>query len=152
MLLTCTIHFANKNALKGGLLETLHLVRPTLMLGVPRVWEKMYEKMQAVARNNGYIKTMIASWAKSQALYYNMNKISGNATKNWGYVFARWLILSRVRTALGLDRCKLCFSAAAPLSVEIKQYFLSLDIPLLEAYGMSECSGAHVANSNECFR
>ena len=152
MLLISTMYFANKNALKGGLLETLLLARPTVVLGVPRVWEKIYEKMQIVARSNGYVKTMIASWAKSHALYYNMNRVSGNSTKSWGYVFARWLILSRIRAALGLDRCKLCCSAAAPLSVEIQKYFLSLDIPLLEAYGMSECSGAHSASLNEYFR
>jgi len=35
-------------------------VRPTKFLGVPRVWEKIYDKMQAVAKSNGYLKTKIS--------------------------------------------------------------------------------------------
>nr|XP_012147854.1 PREDICTED: very long-chain-fatty-acid--CoA ligase bubblegum isoform X2 [Megachile rotundata] len=152
MLLGGTVYFAAKDALKGSLLNTLLLARPTIVLGVPRVWEKIYSKMQEVARSNGFVKTLIGSWAKSQALYYNTNKLQGNDTKNWGYVFARWLVLSKVRAALGLDRCQVCFTAAAPLSREIKQYFMSLDILILEAYGMSECSGGHALNLNECYK
>ncbi|PBC34989.1 Long-chain-fatty-acid--CoA ligase ACSBG2 [Apis cerana cerana] len=142
-----TIYFADQNALKGSLINTLLVARPTTFVGVPRVWEKIYEKMQAVAANNGFIKTWIASWAKSQALYYNINKMNGNDHKHWSYIIAKCLIFNKIRAALGLDRCKMCISAAAPLSSEIKQYFLSLDIPILDAYGMSECSGAHTLNT-----
>ncbi|XP_076245683.1 acyl-CoA synthetase bubblegum family member 1 isoform X2 [Calliopsis andreniformis] len=147
-----TIYFADKNALKGTLLNTLLSARPTIFVGVPRVWEKIYEKMQAVARNNGLIKTWIASWAKAQGLYYYTNKMNGTDFKHWGYLFAKWLIFSKVKGALGLDRCKACVTAAAPLSTEVKQYMMSLDIPILEAYGMSECSGAHTLSTHEHFR
>lgn len=42
------------------------------------------------------------------------------------------MVFSRVKAALGLDRCKIFLSAAAPISVEIKKYFMSIDIPLTE--------------------
>lgn len=108
--------------------------------------------MQVVASNNGIIKSWIASWAKAQGLYYNLNKMNnGIDYKHWGYLFAKWFIFNKVRATLGLDRSKLCISAAAPLSTEIKQYFMSLDIPILEAYGMSESSGAHcLGTPNYC--
>lgn len=128
------------------------VARPTVFVGVPRVWEKICEKMQAVARGNGLIKTWIASWAKAQGLYYYTNKMNGNDFKHWGYLFARWLIFSKIRIALGLDRCEICITAAAPLSVEVKRYLMSLDIPILDAYGMSECGGAHTLCTNEYFR
>lgn len=147
-----TIYFADQNALKGSLINTLLVARPTAFVGVPRVWEKIYEKMQAVAANNGFIKTWIASWAKSQALYYNINKMNGNDRKHWSYIIAKCLVFNKIRAALGLDRCKMCISAAAPLSSEIKQYFLSLDIPILDVYGMSECSGAHTLNTPVNFK
>ncbi|XP_033328653.2 acyl-CoA synthetase bubblegum family member 1 isoform X1 [Megalopta genalis] len=149
MTIAGTLYFADKNALKGTLVETLVVARPTVFVGVPRVWEKIFERMQAVARNNGMIKSWIASWAKAQGLFYNMNKLKGTDFKHWGYLIAKWLIFNKVKAALGLDRCGVCVTAAAPLSTEIKQYFLSLDIVILEAYGMSECGGAHTLSTND---
>lgn len=142
-----TVHFADPGALKGTLVNTLAETQPTIFLGVPRVWEKIYEKMQEKARSNGVIKTWIAKWAKAQSIYYYTNKMNGVDYKHWGYVFAKWLIFDKVKAALGLNKCRIFASAAAPISTDVKRYFLSLDIPILEAYGMSECSGAHTLTS-----
>ncbi|XP_017763561.1 PREDICTED: very long-chain-fatty-acid--CoA ligase bubblegum isoform X2 [Eufriesea mexicana] len=147
-----TIYFADKDAFRGSLINTMVKVRPTTFIGVPRVWEKIHERMQAVAGNSGFIRKWIISWAKAQALHYNINKMNGNDHKHWGYIFAKWLIFNKVRALLGLDRCNLQFTAAAPLSSEIKQYFMSLDIVLLEIYGMSECTGPHLCSTPENFR
>ena len=51
-----TVYFADKNALKGTLTQTLKEALPTIFFGVPRVWEKMYEKMQEVSQ---YFKTYL---------------------------------------------------------------------------------------------
>ena len=152
MSAAATVYFADKNALKGSLIETLVVARPTAFLGVPRVWEKIYEKMMEVARSNGPIKTWIATWAKAQGLQYNMNKMNGVDYKHWGYLIAKWLIFNKVKATLGLNRCKIFVTAAAPLSTEIKRYFMSLDMPIMEAYGMSECSGAHTLSVNYKYR
>ena len=149
MVCGATVYFADNNALKGSLIDTLLVARPTQFLAVPRVWEKIYEKMMAVARSNGPIKTWIATWAKAQGLHYNINKMNGVDYKHWGYVFAKLLIFSKVKANLGLERCKTFFTSAAPLSVDIQKYFMSLDMPLMEAYGMSECGGAHTMSSND---
>lgn len=50
-------------------------------------------------------------------------------------------MLSQIRVALGLDRCRLCFVGAAPVTMQTLQYFQSINIPLNEIFGMSECSG-----------
>ena len=152
MAVGATVYFADKNALKGSLVETLVVARPTAFLGVPRVWEKIYEKMQLVARNNGPIKTWIATWAKAQGLFYNMNKMNGVDYKHWGYLIAKWLVFNKVKAALGLDRCRIFVTAAAPLGNDVKKYFMSLDMPIMEAYGMSECSGAHALSTNNRYK
>ena len=62
---------------QGSLGETLKEVRPTAFLGVPRVWEKMQEKMVASTRGQWRVKTMIARWAKGIGLAGNMSRMNG---------------------------------------------------------------------------
>ncbi|XP_014480935.1 PREDICTED: very long-chain-fatty-acid--CoA ligase bubblegum [Dinoponera quadriceps] len=138
-----TTYFADKNALKGSLLKTLLVAQPTIFLGVPRIWEKFYEKMLEKARGNSAVKTWIAKWAKAQGFYYHTNKMNGVDYKHWGYIFAKWLVFDKVKEALGLNKCRFFISAAAPISIDIKNYFLSLDMPVMEVFGMSECGGPH---------
>ena len=152
VLAATTVYYADKNALKGSLVETLLVAQPTILLAVPRVWEKIYEKMQEKARSNGAIKTCIAKWAKAQGLLYHMNKMNGVDYKHWSYIFAKWLVFDKIKAALGLNKCRIFVTAAAPLNTDIKRYFLSLDIPILEAYGMSECAGAHTLGTYKEFR
>jgi long-chain-fatty-acid--CoA ligase ACSBG len=47
----------------------------------------------------------------------------------------------------GLDQCKACFTAAAPIAPEVVSYFGSLDIPLYEVFGQSECTGPHTVST-----
>ena len=53
------VYFADPSALSGSLIDTLKEVRPTVFFSVPRVWEKIYDRMQEVARSNGWLKTQI---------------------------------------------------------------------------------------------
>jgi long-chain-fatty-acid--CoA ligase ACSBG len=147
----CTIYFGDKNALKGSLVETLKEVKPTVFFAVPRVWEKIYEKMLEVGRSTQGLKKVIGSWAKSTGLERNKKMISGELNSNeigWEHWLANWLVYSPVKANLGLDKCRHLFSGAAPLSVSIMEYFMGLDINICEMYGMSEVQ-AHTGNINQ---
>ncbi|CAG7784884.1 unnamed protein product [Allacma fusca] len=153
--LTCcaSVYFGDKNALKGSLIDTMKEIKPTKFLAVPRVWEKMYEKMQEVGRSTTGVKKTIATWAKSKALDYNMKRMRGvENPETFGFKIANKLILSKIRDALGLTRCDILLSGAAPISREILKYFMSLNIVVTEVYGMSECSGPHCMAIDSAFR
>lgn len=67
------------------------------------------------------------------------------------YSVANTLILSKIKAALGLDKCKGFLYGAAPIKATTVEYFASLDIPILGAYGMSETSAVVTINSNSKF-
>lgn len=145
-----TVHFASPTALKGSLGQTLKSVRPTIFLGVPRVWEKIQELMKSKSKGNAGIKLAIATWAKSKGLEYSKNvQVGGSGETPFLHNLAEKLIFSKVKAALGLDRCHFAFSGAAPLPVETMKYFASLGVHINEVYGMSECCGASTWSTND---
>jgi long-chain-fatty-acid--CoA ligase ACSBG len=149
LTLAATVYFADKDALKGTLLNTLHAARPTVFLGVPRVYEKIQEKMMKAGADAGYLKRSLGAWAKNVTLNYHMDRKAGNQYTSLQYILASKLVLNKVKTALGFDRTKFMFTGAAACSLETKKYFLSLDMSILEAYGMSESSGCHSIAQND---
>ncbi|XP_058245610.1 long-chain-fatty-acid--CoA ligase ACSBG2 isoform X2 [Hemibagrus wyckioides] len=148
-------YFAQPDALKGSLVNTLREVRPTAFMGVPRVWEKMQEKMKAVGAKSSTVRRKVASWAKDVGLQTNLSRMERNGTMTrmpLNYRLAKRLVFRKVRKALGLDRCIRCYTGAAPITKDTLEFFFSLDIPLLELYGMSESSGPHSMSIPEALR
>lgn len=70
----------------------------------------------------------------------------------FSYHLAKKLVFKKVRKALGLDRCSKCYTGAAPITKDTLEFFLSLDIPLYELYGMSESTGPHTISLPEAFK
>ncbi|XP_066552041.1 long-chain-fatty-acid--CoA ligase ACSBG2 isoform X2 [Amia ocellicauda] len=147
-------YFAQPDALKGSLANTLREVRPTAFMGVPRVWEKMQEKMKSIGAKSSAVRRKVAAWAKDVGLQTNLNKMQGssNASMPFNYRLAKRLVFKKVRKGLGLDRCTKCYTGAAPITKDTLEFFLSLDIPVYELYGMSESTGPHTISLPDAFR
>ncbi|NWV69496.1 ACBG2 ligase, partial [Malurus elegans] len=146
------VYFAQPDALKGSLVETLREVRPTAFLGVPRVWEKMEEKMKSVGMKSSAFRRRVASWAKGVGLQTNLKRMNGYSEVPVNFRLAKQLVYKKVRKAIGLDRCTKCYTGAAPITRDTLEYFLSLNIPVLELYGMSESSGPHTVSLPHAFK
>jgi long-subunit acyl-CoA synthetase (AMP-forming) len=120
--------------------QNLREVRPSFFFGVPRVWEKMQAAMQAAGAQASPLRRKLVAWAKRQGLAGGYAEQRGTP-RPFLYGLARRLVFDRVRVRLGLDRARLCAVSAAPIGVPTLEFFLSLGIPVLEVYGMSECTG-----------
>jgi long-chain-fatty-acid--CoA ligase ACSBG len=107
-----TVYFADKDALKSSLVNTMIYVKPTIFLGVPRVWEKIMENIELKLEKIG---------------------LKGKIAKIFGK--------SKIVSQIGLNEVKLCFTGAAPISNGVKNYFGNLGLPLYDIYGLSETSG-----------
>jgi long-chain-fatty-acid--CoA ligase ACSBG len=156
MSLGASLWFAQPDALKGTLTKTLREVRPTFFFGVPRVWEKIQEKMDESIKQS----SLPRQWLLAIGRYFGHEKSIGRqypgspstATNPWGFNCVHMLVLNHIKEALGLDQAKGCFTAAAPISPETLWYFASLDIPVYEVFGQSESTGPHTVSGPNCWK
>lgn len=148
----CT-YFAQPDALKGSLTVTLRDVEPTVFFGVPRVWEKIQEKMVQIGRETRGIAKSLGAWAKNcGAEKTRMNQYGNGGGAPFGYGCANAIVLTKIKKALGLHKVKGCFTAAAPIAPDVLYYFGSLDIPVFEVFGQSECTGPHTVSFTHCWK
>jgi len=146
----CTF-FARPYDLKVGAIgDRLKAVKPTIFIGVPRVWEKIAEKIKAVGKSKPYLVRAFSGWCKRTLLAHQKNcQLGGSGEKYFGHRLAN-AVLGKVKEALGLEKCKFGFTGAAPITVDTLEYFGSLGIQINEVYGMSECTGAVTWSVDSC--
>jgi long-subunit acyl-CoA synthetase (AMP-forming) len=120
--------------------ENLREVRPHLFLGVPRVWEKIQAGMQAAGAQASPLRRRIVRWARGVGLAGGYADQEGRP-RPWSYGLADRLVFSKVRGRLGLDAARMLVVSAAPIAKETLDFFQSLALPIMEVYGMSECTG-----------
>ncbi len=129
----------------------LREVRPSFFLGVPRIWEKMQSAIQAAGAEASPFRRRMVAWARRIGLQAGLAD-QENLPRPRTYWLAKPLVFAKVRRRLGLDRARCCFTSAAPISRGTLEFFLSLGLPILEAYGMSECSGPATVSYPDRYR
>jgi long-chain acyl-CoA synthetase len=111
----------------------MKVVKPTIMTAVPRLLEKIFNKIKTQISQKPFISRMIASFAFSYALKENMNKNS--------ILFKIYdkVVYSKFREIFG-SRVEKLVSGGAPLSKEIAIFFVNIGVPVYQGYGMTEFS------------
>ncbi|OMJ90540.1 hypothetical protein SteCoe_7131 [Stentor coeruleus] len=144
------VYFADEKALQGSLVNTMKEARPTFFFGVPRVFEKMEEKIRAIGANRSGWQKSVADWAKRVGFENSLNQVHGRPT-TFSYSIVKRLVFDKIKEGLGLDQCKIIAVGAAPISKACLEYFLSLNVILMNVYGMSESSAPETLNIlNKC--
>ncbi|SHT67842.1 AMP-dependent synthetase/ligase [Mycolicibacterium phocaicum] len=131
---------ADRKELAAALLD----VRPTIFGAVPQVWQKLKAAIEARLDENDGAKKVLASWALDIGRQVSDRELEGRSVPlllGIQHRAADALVLSKLRSAIGLNVPKLAISAAAPLSGEVLRFFNGIGIPLSDAWGMSELSG-----------
>lgn len=119
-------------------------VRPTIWGAVPRVWEKLKAAIEfAITTEPDDNRRAALSWAltigaKRSAAQSNGQSIAKELAQEWERADA--LVLSGLRTELGLDQLRWAVSGAAPIPPQTIAFFSGLGIPICEVWGMSELS------------
>jgi long-chain acyl-CoA synthetase len=126
------------------LLDNLKEVQPTVLFGVPRIWEKMHAGLSAkLAAATGF-KAKLVAWATGvgrAAVHQKNQGREPGGLLGLQYTLADRLLYSKVKPALGLGSARICVSGAAPIAPEVLEFFSGLDIPIYEVYGQSEDCG-----------
>ena len=130
--------------------QNLTEVRPTLMVAVPRLYEKMYARILDTAVSGSFIKKNIFFWAKNTGERWAELTIDGQPIPKHleiAYGIASKLVFSKLQARTG-GRLKFFISGGAPLAPEIAKFFYAAGLIIMEGYGLTETSPVITCN---CF-
>jgi long-chain acyl-CoA synthetase len=130
------------------LVGNLAVVRPTLMSAVPRIFEKVYNKIIESAKQGSPIKQRIFHWAIATgkaASALRQKGIEPSGLLALKLKIAERLVFSKIRATFG-GRLRFMVSGSAPLAREIAEFFHAVGLLILEGYGLTESSAASFVN------
>ncbi len=136
------------------LLDGIQHTRPTLMAAVPRVFEKIYNRILNRAKEAGPRRYAVFRWACRVGDEVARRRLAGErvgARLGLQMAVADRLVFQKLRDALG-GRIRAFVSGGAPLSPDIARFFYAAGMVVLEGYGMTETSAGAVANRLDDFR
>ncbi|MDX6747198.1 long-chain fatty acid--CoA ligase [Polaribacter sp. PL03] len=118
--------------------ENAQEIKPNVMTAVPRLYEKIYDKIILKGETLSGIKKALFFWAVNLGLKYEPNGANG-----WWYEkqlsLARKLIFSKWQAALG-GKLKIMVSGSAALQPRLTRIFAAANMPIMEGYGLTETS------------
>jgi long-chain acyl-CoA synthetase len=142
-----TVHFAESIETVAA---NLHEVQPTILFGVPRIWEKIAAGVQIRIESADPVKRLAGRfWLRRADAIGTV--LAGNGGRHTvtsrlvyalGYVCCYRALLDRV----GLRKVRYAASGAAPIAPEVLRFFMGLGLPMHEVYGMTENSAVATAN------
>jgi long-chain acyl-CoA synthetase len=130
--------------------EDLVLVKPTIVVSVPRLYEKVYAKVM----ESGGVKGVLVRWAEGVGAQWTDVTLEGRKPGPFlaaRHALADRIVFRKIRERVG-GRLRFFVSGGAPLAPHINRFFYGAGITILEGYGLTETSPVTNVNSPEHFR
>lgn len=134
--------------------QNLVEARPTIMVSVPRLFDKFYARVIDNVLSSSNLKKKIFFWALKTGRKYAQKKINREKISGWlrfRYGLAYKLVFSKIVEKTG-GRVRFFVSGGAPLSRDIAEFFYAMGILVIEGYGLTETSPVIAVNRLEDFR
>ena len=129
----------------------LQRVRPTIMTGVPRVYEKLHARIHDAVAAAPAVRRMLFHWAVGVGIARARATFAGRAAPlpvRVQFPLADRLVLSKIRGRLG-GRIRFLVSGSAPLLVPVEEFLFAIGAPVLEGYGLTETAPTLTVNPLE---
>lgn len=126
-------------------MDEVKAVRPTIWLGVPRVWEKIFDGFQSRLRSMSPVARSLVNWGMRVALEHQ-HGLQRGASPRGGMAILKYrlacrLVIGKILGSLGLDRVRISITGGAPGNPDIADFFSALGLWMQEVYGQSEGYG-----------
>ncbi|MDR1652728.1 MAG: long-chain fatty acid--CoA ligase [Prevotellaceae bacterium] len=121
----------------GAIAENIKEINPTMMTCVPRLLDKIYDKLYLAGKNLKFPQRQIYYWAFNQANNYKID--DRTAFDNFRHSIADKLVYSKWRTALG-GNFDIVVSGGSAIRKQVAAFFSAIGMPVFEGYGLTETS------------
>jgi long-chain acyl-CoA synthetase len=138
----------------GNVMQNMQETRPTLVVSVPRLFEKIHTGIVSKAEGQKPLKKKLFDWSVSvaqRAVDFRVQHKELPVTLQLQYDLAERLIYSKIRQALGMDRIKIFINGGGPLATEIDRFFNGIGVPLHNGYGLTETTPVTNVNTFSVF-
>lgn len=129
--------------------QMLQEAKPTIIVAVPRVYEKVRQEAEHKAARG--MKRKILDWALRVGRAHKPEIERGEKPKNLTWKLADKLVYSKIRQGFG-GRSRVYFSGGAPLGYDMSEWFCCMGIPIFEGYGLTETSPVISGNRLGAFK
>jgi len=137
------------------LLDNFLELRPTMQVSVPRIWEKLYSKIQAGLEAAPWRRRASFAWAlkagRDSAAYRKRNEPLPLLV-GFRWKMARKFFRSYVWPRLGFERVRFLTSGGAPIGIEILEFLYAMDMLILEGWGLTETAAPATFNRPDDFK
>uniref|UniRef100_A0A673TMI7 long-chain-fatty-acid--CoA ligase n=1 Tax=Suricata suricatta TaxID=37032 RepID=A0A673TMI7_SURSU len=147
-----TLYFAQSDALRGSLINTLREVKPTVFYGVPWVWDRLLDTLKTSQLASTPFRRRLDKWAMWLGLRAKKRQMLEQSHLPLCFGLAKKVTFNQAQRFLGLHRSRQYFNLGMGLSKATTEYFLSLNMPICELYGLPESTGVHTLSHQEDFR